>query len=440
MPNEGFNHNTMEYVLAPHTKYRREWFGGLVYCGSTRATRFFNHSAAFALEQFGQPVTFATVQGELDRIAGAGDDSIFLESLMRERIISEASSVGQIGKTFFTDEADFVPERLQSPLGVELELTLKCARRCTYCAYDSSPEANTFGQLTYEEYGVILRELASAGVFYVRFTGGDPLTRIDAIDIARQADECGFGLMLASDLSVLTRRHVEELAALKNLIAIQTTLDGSTPEIADRLRGAGNFRAVTRGMQLLREHGVPLIVGTVLTKHNMHDIYSIAKLIAQWDATYCVSPLYQAGRARGDFGLVPTDDDLSFAYDQFARAVNEGLVSAADPAWNVLAQHAPPDVRRTLWQGQPWLVRSPDRLLRVDPFGRCYTSIHLKEVAGDDVYVGKLPGPDLLELWRTAPFLNNLRAVRKHNAYYGEMIDIRTLNSSKEDPHGEFQQ
>lgn len=270
--------------------------------------------------------------------------------------------------------------------------------------------------------------MREAGTFYIRFTGGDPLTRVDCLDIVSDADNSGFAIALASDLTVLKEEHVKKLGSLQNLMALQTTLDGATPEVADALRGSGNFQRVTQGISLLRQNGIPVIVGTVLTKLNVGNIYDIAKFLAKWDVAYCVSPLYDAGRGRTQRELIPTDDELAFAYEQFAKAVSEGLVRPADPGWSAIAEGMPSDVRSELWRGQPWLVRSPDRLMRIDPFGRCYTSIHLKEVLGDDIYIGKLPGDNVLSLWNSAPLLNKLRAARRENQYYGDVIDIRDFN------------
>lgn len=422
------------YILAPDVKYRREWFGGIIYSDSSKATKFFNHTAALVIEQFAKPNSFVLAQRAVDQVfCTPCDHSSFFASLENEKIIRPVKFDSEaVGDFFFTDIYEFVDNRLYAPLGVEIELTLKCMRRCSYCAYESSPEIDTIGQLNRDEYRILLGELRKAGVFYIRFTGGDPLTRVDCLDIISDANNLGFAVALASDLTILKEEHARKLSLLKNLTALQTTLDGSTPEIANALRGDGNFQRVTQGISLLCKSGVPVIVGTVLTKLNVDNIYDIAKFLSKWDIAYCVSPLYDAGRGRTQRELIPTDDDLASAYEQFAKAVSEGLVRPADPGWRAIAEGIPSDVRSELWRGQPWLVRSPDRLMRIDPLGKCYTSIHLKEVLGDDIYVGKLPEDNILSLWNSAPLLNKLRAAREQNQYYGDVIDIRRFSKKIE--------
>ena len=424
------------YVLSPSIKYRREQFGGLVYSKLTHSTRFFNHAACFAIEQFIQPNSFESVQNLLEKLVDKSEDQYsFLRGLDESGIIEQANSSTldwynsekNKGPVFFTDITAFPSDRFYTPIGVELELTLKCMRRCSYCAYDSSPDVDTARQLSHLEYKELLNQFTDLGVFYLRFTGGDPLTRPDCLDILSDADKLDFAIALGSDLTVLTEEQAKRLGRLNNLTALQTTLDGSVPEIADRLRGRGNFKQVMRGISLLSENSVPLIVGTVLTKLNVNDIYNIAKLLSKWDLAYCVSPLYDSGRAISQKDLIPDDEELAYAYEQFADAVREGLIRPADPGWKPLAADLPSDKRYSLWKSQPWLLRVPDRLLRIDPWGRCYTSIHLKEILGDEVYVGKWPECDLMELWNSAPLLNELREASQSNPYFGNVVDIRQL-------------
>jgi len=115
----------------------------------------------------------------------------------------QADLPGRRDLAFFTDTVDFAEDRLHAPLGIEFELTLRCMRRCLYCAYESSPEVQTAHELSRETYRSLFAKLASSGVFYLRFTGGDPLTRPDSLDILRDADTHHFGLAVASDLTAL---------------------------------------------------------------------------------------------------------------------------------------------------------------------------------------------------------------------------------------------
>jgi MoaA/NifB/PqqE/SkfB family radical SAM enzyme len=419
------------FVLSDLAHYRRESFGGILYDSVSKCAGFYDLAAAFALELFAAPTTIETVCSYFE---DQQTTKTFLKKLMDRKLLQSALDTRSHGKLYFTDVKDFRDDRLHSPLGVELELTLKCSRTCTYCAYGSNPHYSTKGQLDKIQYETLFASLHDHGVCYLRFTGGDPLIRSDCLEIIECADRYPFAITIASDLSVLTPTKAARLAKIKNLVSIQTTIDGPTPEIADKNRGAGNFEKVCEGMELLTQLGVKLLVGTVLTKDNTHHIYETAQLLRRWNVAYCVSPLYSAGRGREMENLIPTDEDLGQAYEDYSAAVIEGLVSPGDPAWTPLAAGLSRELRASLWAGQPWLLRSPDRVLRIDPYGRCYAGIQLKELLGDDVYVGNILDSNVVTIWNSAPLLNQLRHMSHKNKYYGDVIDLRSTLIQQQQP------
>lgn len=70
------------YALASNVKYRREWFGGLIYSDFSKTTRFFNHAAAFAIEQFAKQTSIALAQNKLNQLLCAPNRSrlVFYQS------------------------------------------------------------------------------------------------------------------------------------------------------------------------------------------------------------------------------------------------------------------------------------------------------------------------------------------------------------------------
>jgi MoaA/NifB/PqqE/SkfB family radical SAM enzyme len=408
-------------------RYRREWFGGALLDPATRATRFYNHAGAYLLEALASPDGVgAPLPSEPAWLAAADD---FIAVLIDAGIVTSRGTPADEASVYFTDVDHFADGYLHGPIAVEIELTLRCSRRCTYCAYESHPGVDGSSELSTESWLSSLEYLSDIGTFYVRFTGGDPLVRSDAVELAQHASDLGLGVSISSDLTVLTADIVRQLSAVPGLLAIQTTLDGATAEVADRHRGRGNFKLVTRGLRLLVDANVPVLVGTVVTSENAGDVYRIAELLSQFGpVAYWISPLYEAGRGRTMGSMVPTANDIALAQDLFDRAVNDGLVGAADPAWTIKTTGLDRDERHALWADLPYLVRNPDRLLRVDPQGRCYTSVHLKEILGDGVYFGNLLNRNVLDMWRSAPLLSALRDASEDLQYFGPMIDIRTLN------------
>lgn len=411
------------YVLSDDCSYRREAFGASIFRRSDHSLRFFDHAAAVCMEALFEP---KRLDDAINAVAAHFRDRRSLEAFIEDAVASQIFIPGHdphpTTRQFYTDRTDFHRSHLVAPLAIEFELTLRCRRLCTYCAYESHPGVSSAGELGWTQYKAAFQAARDAGVFYLRFTGGDPLLREDALEIITLASEMGFSVAVASDLSLITDTQIEGLAALPNLTFLQTTLDGPDPETADMQRGHGNFRCVISGIRRLRQSGVPVMVGTVLTTVNRSRIYETALALQAFDVSYCVSPLYSAGRGRVLENLIPSDADLSEAYEQFARAVSDGLVRPADPGWRAIAEGSSPAARETLWQSQPWLIRSPDRILRVTPHGQAYAGIQAKEMLGEEVHVGNVLESSIDDIWNKSRTLNSLRSQSSEHKYYGNVL------------------
>lgn len=411
------------HVLSDDCSYRREACGASVFRSSDHSLRFFDHAAAMCLEAFFTPRRFDDAIAQLAELfSDPAALRLFAEDARGSGLLVEGSVPHPIERQFFTRRSCFHHSHLVAPLAMEFELTLRCRRVCTYCAYESHPGVDPGGELGLHQYKQAFQAAKDAGVFYLRFTGGDPLLRTDALEIISLASGMGFSVAVASDLSLISDEQIAGLASLPNLTFLQTTLDGPDPETADLQRGHGNYRCVISGIRRLRQAGVPVMVGTVLTSVNKSRIYETAQALQAFDVSYCVSPLYSAGRGRRLERLIPSDGDLAEAYEQFARAVSDGLVRPADPGWRAIAEGASPAARETLWRSQPWLIRSPDRILRVTPFGQAYAGIQAKEMFGEEVHVGSVLTSSIDDIWNTSDVLNRLRQKSSHHDYYGNVL------------------
>jgi len=416
------------YSRHDRVRYRRESFGGIVLRVDRQETRFFNQGGAQIIEALADGLSMSSLDEHFSLDEGdATKIARFIDDLVAGGVAVPASAHGDRELHLGDDGNGYSAGT--APLGVEIELTLKCARACRYCAYEALPTFSTAGELTTSEWQDVLRALRDAGVFFVRFTGGDPLLRPDFSALLAFADSLDLIVTVGSDLTVLDDAVIAALAGTANLYALQTTLDGATPESADRLRGVGNFDRVIEGIRRLKRAGVPVIVGSVLTKANTDEIGDIARLVGALGADgYCVAPLYAAGRAqaRSVQAQIPDNDDLARASTAFAKAIAAGYVRAADPAWHEVATAADGAELAALWADQPFLVRAPDQLVRIDPRGRLYTSVKLKPSLREDVYLGDIRSGDIVELWNRSERLAAIRELPRRDSYFGEVIDVRS--------------
>ena len=129
---------------------------------------------------------------------------------------------------------------------LRLGLTERCNLRCVYCMPAAGvPLAPTRQMLDTDEVVRLARVLVGAGVEKVRLTGGEPLVRKDAVEVAERLGALGLrslamttnGLLLEDRLPALTR------AGLTDLTVSLDTLRPDRFEATTRRPGLGRVLA-----------------------------------------------------------------------------------------------------------------------------------------------------------------------------------------------------
>ncbi len=81
-------------------------------------------------------------------------------------------------------------EAIANPLALIAELTHRCPLHCVYCSNPLELQARSL-ELSTEDWSRVFREAAALGVLQTDFTGGEPLTRPDIVDLIRAARTAG---------------------------------------------------------------------------------------------------------------------------------------------------------------------------------------------------------------------------------------------------------
>lgn len=399
--------NMTKLHLSAKLRYRREHFGCVISRDEEGSVRKFNRAAAFILEQYLEPCEAPMVPESL-RVS---DVRGFVSKCCRERILVAETEVRDPNFGIHNlDITIFDPVVLTVPVGLEIELTRRCLRKCTYCAYGSHPRFQTAGELSSAEWIEQLTRASHRGVFVVRFTGGDPLLKEGVFDILDAADRLRLIITIGSDLTAFAEKDAERMGSLTRLAVVQTTLDGPTPATADEQRGRGNFLRVVKGVSLLRKHRVPIIIGMVVTKKNFNLVEETAKLCEGLGATrFLISPMYEAGRANGIMSLAPSADEMKVAWEQYARssiAFSGSEKVNSDP------------IRLQL----PDLLQPSDAFMRIDPCGFAYPSIKLPETQCSPL--SSIRDLDLIDVWRGSPSINAVRGLPHIISTFGPMVSL----------------
>jgi MoaA/NifB/PqqE/SkfB family radical SAM enzyme len=187
------------------------------------------------------------------------------------------------------DQAVFrvIPDIIRWELAI-LNVTTDCNSRCIMCNYVNRYDAEK--DLDAETWKKIIRGLESFGLKTFIFTGGEPLARKDFLEIAR----CCRGSRSINTNGILVDEPLAgSLAELFD--AVNVSIDGSGPEVYERVRGADHFHRVLRNVRLLKAAGARLKINCQLNRYNYHDAVNMARLAESLDVDVVFSLVVYGG-------------------------------------------------------------------------------------------------------------------------------------------------
>ena len=353
-----------------------------------------------------------------------------MTELVSQKILVPAPN-GQKSKAkfYFLNEQNPPSTHYMAPLAMEFEITNRCFRHCSYCAYESGPTPKmSFRQeLSTHEWLALLSELASQGLMALEFTGGDPFVREDALDIILHADRLKIPVHINSDLSVLSEEHIRKLSAMDHLIAIQTSLDGASEETCDLTRGKGGFRTLIKQMEQLKDSNLPFTVGVTVHKKNYQEIPAIAKLVSQYGvAGLYIGPMYAAGRGKNMEDLVLSPAEWDRAVHDYMSVLQNGVVAPTESVWHRLIENCAG--RENPVRDQLYLTPRGNSALRIDPHGNAYVSAKLRTWRERFQTVGNVKQLPVSAIWKHSRLLKELRSYPVDAPVF-DAIDFRKISA-----------
>lgn len=201
----------------------------------------------------------------------------------------------------------------KQPFLVIWEATQACDLACKHCRAQAQPIPHP-QQLSTDEGMKLIDQISDLHVPIFVLTGGDPLKRADIFDLVRYATSKGVHTALAPSATPLLTREAIFKAKEAGVVRLSVSLDGSTAAIHDVFRGVeGTYERTRLAVQYANEAGLPIQVHTTVSRHNIHDLDNIAKLLTDWKiAMWNVFLLVPVGRGKTDDLLTGEDFEQVF--------------------------------------------------------------------------------------------------------------------------------
>jgi radical SAM protein with 4Fe4S-binding SPASM domain len=174
----------------------------------------------------------------------------------------------------------------ERPQRIYWEVTRACDLACRHCRAEASPEASP-NQLTPAEGLQLLEQLAGFGapLPHLVLTGGDALKRDDLFELIAAARNLGFAVSVAPSATPLLTTDALRRLRGSGVDAISLSLDGSTAERHDRIRGIhGTYERTIAAARVAREEGLPFQVNTLVCEETVDDLAAIYEQVVEMGA------------------------------------------------------------------------------------------------------------------------------------------------------------
>jgi radical SAM protein with 4Fe4S-binding SPASM domain len=276
------------------------------------------------------------------------------------------------------------------PLSVQLDVTYRCNERCVHCYLDHDDH----GEMTTAEMMGVLDQLAEAGVFFLCFSGGEVLMRMDFFRILEYARSLLFCVKVKTNAFMVREKEADRLRDL-GVQSVQVSIYSHRPEVHDAItKLPGSLKRSIAGMRLLRERGMKTIIANVLMRSNLNDYAGVKALAKELGAEFTIDPTITP-KMDGDRSILP----LGIGGDDLRQVFRNG-----DLVGNVEEFCAPPPaVDDDVLDGLP--CSAGHTACYISPYGDVYPCVQFP------LPTGNVRKQKFLEIWRHSPQMKEVRSI-----------------------------
>lgn len=255
---------------------------------------------------------------------------------------------------------------LKQPNVCQFELTFGCGLNCNYCyisCYNKSHYIKK--ELNTKQVKFLLDKIYEAGIIWLCFTGGDPLSRKDFLDIYVYAKKKGFIVTVFTNGYSMTKKIADKFKEMPPFV-IEMTLNGVSRKVYEKItRVRGSYAKAMSGIRMMRKRNLPLKIKTQVTKDNLQELPKIKEFVKNRGLVFHPSAdLY----ARLNCDLAPCN--LRISPREFFGSKDNKQLPDEDECRRPDAEHREPD---TGYQKQffPCAIGGGDGI-QIDPYGHTF--------------------------------------------------------------------
>lgn len=159
---------------------------------------------------------------------------------------------------------------------VEIDVTSLCNAKCPFCFQGGCHNKNS-EELNYNEIICLLDELRNLGTYYLGFSGGEPFTRKDFLNILGESKKRGFRVSFITNAMLLNKNIIDELEKI-GVDRVTVSFHSVNKDIYKFLFGINEdylyYKAVDN-IKYLSTKKLSLGLAVTVTKYNIDDLDKI---------------------------------------------------------------------------------------------------------------------------------------------------------------------
>ncbi len=300
----------------------------------------------------------------------------------------------------------------ERPMLVYWEMTQACGLACRHCRAEAMAQPHPL-ELDHAESKRLLQQIAAFGdpLPHLILTGGDPLKRADLFELIDEANALGLDVSITpSATQSLTREVVAKLRS-HGIQSLGLSLDGSTPERHDGIRGIpGCFETTIRGAQLAAEFNLPIQVNTLVSEETADDLPATYELlqslkVMRWSLFFLIA--VGRGKVLREVSSARGEEIMEWVYD-LAKVAPFAIKTTEAPSYRRIALYrmrsegmTPEQIQRTsVYHG--FGIRDGHGIMFVSNNGDVYPAGFLP------LTVGNVRQNEIVDMYRNAPIFRSL--------------------------------
>ncbi|MEQ8702536.1 MAG: SPASM domain-containing protein [Phaeodactylibacter sp.] len=317
-------------------------------------------------------------------------------NFLRKLTLRRAWNAAKVLASYFVTRLLRRPVQWGLPVTISVEPTTACNLRCPECPSGLRSFTRPTGNLRKDFFRQIIKELGEELIYLIFYFQGEPYINPDFLNMVEHADRQGIYTITSTNGHFLNKENARKTVA-SGLDRLIVSVDGTTQEVYENYRKAGNLETVLQGARNViaakREMGssTPHVIFQFLVvrpnEHQIPEIYRLAKEIGVDEVRLKTAQVYDYEQGNP---LIP----LNERYSRYAQQedgtyrVKNQLLNHCWKLWHACvitwdglvvpccfdkdAQHQLGDLKQTsfaeLWQGEDYqqfraqLLRGRDQI------------------------------------------------------------------------------